>query len=243
MGKTFQFRIIMKWFNTSKPYLLSASLICGNPLDLAKEIEELEKAEIDSLHFDVMDGHFVPRIGLYSEMLKAITSATDIPVDVHLMIDSPGKHIPAFAAAGADLITIHAEAVENVKPVIQIIKDLGMLAGIALKPDTPLNTLDPILDDIDLVLLMAIHPGILGQKLIPGTFQKISDLKDKLKSRPEIVIEIDGGVTPESAPKMVEYGANLLVCGTGTIYRPHEDTLENKIISLRKTINAAIHES
>lgn len=233
----------MKWFSKDKPYLIAASLVCGNPLELASDLKALERGGVDSLHFDVMDGNFVPRLGLYPEMLKAITSATSIPVDVHLMIRDPAAYIPNFIQAGAHLIAVHAEAASDLPAVINMIKKEGRLAGVALNPDTPLSALDPVLNEIDLVMLMAIHPGILGQKMIPETYQKISDLCEKLKHRPEVVIEIDGGVTPETAPEMVKRGARLLVCGTGTIYRPHEDTLENKIQSLRNTLESSLHAS
>lgn len=230
----------MKWFAKDKTYFLSASLICGNPLELATDLEALGKADIDSLHFDVMDGSFVPRLGLYPEMLKAITSVIEIPVDVHLMMNNPDKYIRAFVEAGADLIAVHAEAVDDLLTTIRLIKSHGILAGVTLNPGTPLNVLDSVLEEIDLVMLMAIHPGILGQKMIPETLQKITDTREKLKHRPEVIIEIDGGVTPESAPEMVRRGANLLVCGTGTIYRRHEDTLENKIRALYTTIDSQI---
>ena len=231
----------MKWFAKDKPYLLSASLICGNPLELANDLKMLERADIDSLHFDVMDGGFVPRLGLYPEMLKAITTTTDIPVDVHLMISNPEKYIPAFIKAGADVIAVHAEAVSDLASVIKMIKKEGVIAGVTLNPATPLNVLDSVIEEVDLVMLMAIHPGILGQKLIPETLQKISDTKAKFAHRPEVIIEIDGGVTPETAPEMIKRGAGLLVCGTGTIYRPHEDTLENKIKSVRQSIETSLH--
>ncbi|MBX4199189.1 ribulose-phosphate 3-epimerase [Candidatus Parcubacteria bacterium] len=230
----------MKWFSKDRPYLISASLICGNPLELKTELQALERADADSLHFDVMDGSFVPRLGLYPEMLKAITSVTDIPIDVHLMIDNPEKYVPLFVKAGADLIAIHAEAVPDIAAAVRGIKGQGVLVGVALKPETPLSVLDSVLGEVDLVMLMAIQPGILGQKLIPETMQKISDTREKFKHRTEVIIEIDGGVTPESAPEMVRRGASMLVCGTGTIYRPHEDTLENKLRDLRKTIDGTL---
>lgn len=230
----------MKWFSKDKPYLISASLVCGNPLQLSDDLRALERADADSLHFDVMDGNFVPRLGLYPEMLKAIKAVSNIPIDVHLMISGPEKYLGVFLDAGADLIAVHAEATQDLPAIILSIKEKGRLAGVAINPETPLSIIDTVIDKIDLLMIMAIKPGILGQKMIPETFQKISDAKEKLKHRPEVIIEIDGGVTPESAPEMVRRGAHMLVCGTGTIYRPHEDTLENKIASLRGIIDASI---
>jgi ribulose-phosphate 3-epimerase len=226
----------MKWFSKDKPYFISASLICGDPLRLSEDLEALGRADTDSLHFDVMDGHFVPRLGLYPEMLKVIKSFSKIPVDVHLMVSEPEKYLPVFLDAGADLIAIHAEANGDLLSLIRSIKERGKLAGVAINPETQLSAIDSVVDEIDLLMIMAIKPGILGQKMIPETLQKISDAKEKLKHRPEVIIEIDGGVTPESAPEMVKRGANMLVCGTGTIYRPHEDTLENKVAFLHQTI-------
>lgn len=230
----------MKLFKNEQPYYLGASIICGDPLHLDKELELLKKGGIDSLHFDVMDGDFVPRLGLYPEMLKAIKSKVDIPADVHLMIKNPKKYIPTFIAAGANLISIHAEAVSEIAPVIKLIKTEGILAGVALNPETPLSVLDEVADEIDLIMIMAICPGILGQKLTPETYQKISDTRKKFVNRPEVIIEVDGGVTPETAPEMIRRGANLLVCGTGTIYRPQEDTLENKVREVRSIIDKSI---
>jgi len=217
-------------------YALSASLICGDPLKIAEELKELREAEIDFLHFDVMDGQFVPRIGLYPEMLSSIKRNTNLPVDVHLMIEKPERYIPIFAKAGADYITIHAEAEGNLKDNLKMIRNHGVKCGVALKVETELSVLDELLPEIDLILIMAIHPGILGQKILPETFDRIKTTSDKVKDYPNILIEIDGGVTPETAPQMIKYGANLLVCGSGTIYRPHEGTLTQKINELRELI-------
>ncbi len=233
----------MKWFSKDKPYFISASLICGDPINLLQDLEALGKADVDSLHFDVMDGHFVPRIGLYPEMLKVIKSVSSIPVDVHLMISEPEKYLLTFLDAGADLVSVHAEAQGDLATLVRVIKERGRLAGVAINPETPLSSIDSVIDQIDLLMIMAIKPGILGQKMIPETLKKIAEAKEKLKYRPEVVIEIDGGVTPESAPEMIKLGAHLLVCGTGTIYRPLEDTLENKVRALRETIDAKLHES
>jgi len=230
----------MKWFNNKKVYFLSASLICGNPLDLNKEIDELNIAGVDSLHFDVMDGHFVPRIGLYPEILKSIKKKTNIPVDVHLMIKEPQKYISIFAEAGADAISVHLESDGDINKTIKMIKDYDIKAGVALNPNSSADKLDSIVNHVDIVMLMAIYPGILGQKMLPDTFDKIKEISKKLENHPDVVIEVDGGVTPNTAPDMIKSGAHLLVCGTGTIYRPHEDTILNKVKELRKIIDASI---
>lgn len=216
--------------------LLAASLICGNPLNLLLEIEELERAQIDFLHFDVMDGHFVPRIGLYPEMLSAIKNKTTTPIDVHLMLDEPEKYIPLFAKSGADYIAIHAEAKGSLEKNLEMIRIHGSKAGVVLKVDTDISILDPILSKLDIIMLMAIHPGVLGQKMLPETFDRIEAVSKKIKDYPNILIEIDGGVTPETASEMIRRGANILVCGTGTIYRPHEGTLSQKIGELREIL-------
>jgi len=223
-----------------KSYKLAASLICGDPLKINEEIEELEKANIDFLHFDVMDGHFVPRIGFYPELLTAIKKKTKVPVDVHLMIDEPEKYIPIFAKSSPDYIAIHAEAKGDLKTNLKMIRDNGVKSGLALRVETDLSVLDPLIPLIDMVVLMAIHPGILGQKMIPGTLERIALVREKFKNRLGVIIEIDGGVTPETAPEMIKSGANLLVCGSGTIYRPHEGTLTEKITELRQVIKSKI---
>lgn len=219
--------------SNNKKCLLSASLVCADLLNLRSELASLEKGGADYIHFDAMDGNFVPRLGLLPEMLKAVKMATNIPIDVHLMINDPEKYIPEFAAAGADIITIHAESTNHADYAVRMIKKLGLKAGVALNPSTPLNALDYLLDDIDLVMLMAINPGIVGHKVIEKVYDKVAHLKVKTAGRPEMLIQIDGGVTFETAPKMTAAGANMLVCGTGTIFRPREDTIDNKLRALR----------
>ncbi|MDP3989551.1 MAG: ribulose-phosphate 3-epimerase [bacterium] len=227
-------------FADNRQYGISASLICGDPLGFKDEIRLLECAQVERLHFDVMDGSFVPRLGMYPEVLKAIKAATNIPVDIHLMINEPEKYVPAFIDAGADLITVHIESTKDFPAIIGVIKSAGRQVGVALKPITDVSVIEPVIDEIDLILLMAIQPGILGQKMVPRTYQKIAEAREHARGRDDILIEVDGGVTPESAPEIIRCGANLLVCGTGTIYRPHEDTLENKVYSVRKTIDTAL---
>lgn len=217
-------------------YKLAASLICGDPLKISDEIEELEQARMDFLHFDVMDGHFVPRIGLYPEMLAAIKKKTQIPVDVHLMIEEPERYIPVYAKAGADYLVIHAESKGSLENNLKMVKDHGAKTGVAFKINTDFSAIEHLLPNIDLILIMAIHPGVLGQKMLPSTFDRIESIANKVKNFPNMFIEIDGGVTPETAPEMVRRGANLLVCGTGTIYRPHEGSLSKKINEIRKIL-------
>ncbi len=227
--------------NKRTPYKLAASLICGNMLDLKSDIRSLERGGIDYLHFDVMDGSFVPRLGLHPEILKAIKLMTKLPVDVHLMIDNQDFFIPDFVKAGADIIVVHAESTKHLHRSVKMIRDLGARAGVALNPGTPLSVLDYVLDDIELVMLMAINPGIVGHKLIPRALDKISELKEKLVSHPDILIEIDGGVTPESAPQMIARGANLLVCGTSIIFKP-DVNVGDKLIEVRANIDRRLAE-
>lgn len=215
---------------------LAASIICGDPSSLEADIAALEKGGIDYIHFDVMDGVFVPRYGLFPEYLKAIRAKTDLPIEIHMMVQDPEPYIQEFVDAGATIITPHIEPLQHVHRTVSRIKAAGAQAGLALNPGTPLGSLDYILPDLDVVMLMAINPGIVGHKLIPGTMEKIKDLKGKIDALgKDIIIEIDGGVTPESGIKMVNAGATMLVCGTGTIFQPPA-RLEDKIQEFRSTL-------
>lgn len=218
-----------------KKYYLSASIVCSDFSNLQKELKLLEKGEVDYIHFDVMDGVFVPRYGLPPEILHTIKKLTKIPVDVHLMVCNPEPYIAKFAEAGADIITVHMENNPHIHRVLQLIKDYGIKAGVALNPATPITTLEYLLDDIDLVMLMAINPGILGHKLIPVMLRKIEDLKKYLEDRQNVIIEIDGGVSFDSAKTMVLNGANMLVCGTSTIFK-QKHPLDVMLNKLRNTI-------
>lgn len=221
--------------NDKKQFQLSASLICGNLLDLAGEIKKLEDGKIDLIHFDVMDGHFVPRLGFFPEVLEQIKTITKLPVFVHAMIDDAVAYGPMFVKAGGEAITVHAEAGHHLHRSIKILKDMGAKVGVGINPATPLSVLDYVLDDINHVMLMAINPGIVGHKLIPRILDKIGDLKEKLRSHPHVKIEVDGGVTPESAPQMVRRGADILVCGSSSIFKKGEDLAAN-IMTFRKHI-------
>jgi ribulose-phosphate 3-epimerase len=221
----------------NKQPLISASLICSDPLNLEKDIKELIKGGSDFIHFDVMDGLFVPRYGLYPEIITYLKKCTSIPVAVHMMVSNPEDYIEDFRNAGANYYNFHIEATNHVNRIVKKIEKSGMFPGIALNPGTSLSTLDYIINDIRMVVIMAINPGIVGHKLIPSMIEKIKDLRAfaNEKGNKDLLIEIDGGVTFESGKIMIEAGADLLVCGTGTIFKPHEDTISNKIAAFRET--------
>jgi ribulose-phosphate 3-epimerase len=220
-----------------KQPLIAASLICSDPLNLQNEINELIIGEADFIHFDVMDGQFVPRYGLYPEILSYISKITNIPVDVHMMVSNPEDYIEDFYNAGASFYSFHIESTSHAHRVVKKIEKTGMKVGVALNPATPIASLDYLIEDINMVVLMAINPGIVGHKLIPNMINKISNLREFADKRgnKELLIQVDGGVTFESGVKMIGAGADVLVCGTGTIYRPHEDSISNKIKLFRNT--------
>ena len=218
---------------------LAASLICADPLNLESEINQLVSGKSDLIHFDVMDGSFVPRYGLYPEILSYLKTKSSIPVDVHMMVDNPEDYIEVFKQAGADYYNVHVEVCKHLHRIIKKIRDIGMKPGVALNPATPISSLEWVIKDVDMVVLMAINPGIVAHKLIPSMLEKIRQVRDfaNQSGNEQLVIEIDGGVTFESAKHMIEAGADALVCGTGTIFRPKEDTIHNKLISLRNHIS------
>lgn len=204
-------------------------------LNLRETVEQLERGGIDSIHFDVMDGVFVPRYGLHPEMLRVIRSITDTPIDVHFMVEDVEPYIESFAKAGGTILVPPAESHRHLHRTVRKIREAGVKAGVQLNPATPLSVLDYILDDIDLVMLMAINPGIVGHKLIPRILDKIAELKEKIGER-DIIIEIDGGVNPESAPIMIQKGATMLVCGTQMIFKPGVK-LDEKVREVRAEID------
>jgi len=220
-----------------KKYFLSASLICANHLEFGMEVKRLERGRVDFIHFDMMDGNFVPRYGLYPELITSIKKISKLPIDVHMMTDEPGRYIKELADAGADILAVHAESCKHLHYTLKKIRDNGLKAGVVLNYATPLNVLDYILDDVDMVELMAINPGIVGHKVIPGIFKKISDLRKKIdESGKEILIEIDGGVNPDTAAKMISSGADILVCGTSAIFKP-DIAVNVKIKEFKKDID------
>ncbi|MFH1026569.1 MAG: ribulose-phosphate 3-epimerase [Pseudomonadota bacterium] len=192
------------------PSILSADFSC-----LGDEIRALEAADADYIHIDVMDGHFVPNITIGPLIVEAARRVTTLPLDVHLMIENPDLYIPDFAAAGADIIVVHAEAVNHLHRTVQLIKSLGKRAGVSLNPATPLNCLDYVLDDLDLVLLMTVNPGFGGQSFIDACLPKIHSLRAMLDRRgSEAELEVDGGVKVSNIAQVSHAGADVFVAGS-----------------------------
>jgi ribulose-phosphate 3-epimerase len=197
---------------------IAPSILSADFSKLGEEIIAVEKGGADYIHVDVMDGHFVPNITigpLIVEAIEAIQPITKLPLDVHLMIENPDQYIEAFAKAGADYITVHVEACRHLHRTIQNIKSFGIKAGVVLNPATPVESIQHIIGDIDMVLLMSVNPGFGGQKFIPEILPKIKKVKEMAEQKGlDIEIEIDGGVNSETAKLCVEAGATVLVAGS-----------------------------
>jgi ribulose-phosphate 3-epimerase len=192
------------------PSILSADFAC-----LGDQVCQVVKAGADYIHVDVMDGHFVPNISIGIPVVQSLRKITDVPLDVHLMIEEPENYIERFAAAGADIITVHVEACIHLDSTVKAIKKLGKKAGVSLNPATPLSAIEEILPIVDLVLVMSVNPGFGGQEFIQSSVDKIARLRkiiNNRKSRPEL--EVDGGITKVTAPIVVKAGADVLVAGS-----------------------------
>ena len=198
-----------------KPVLIAPSILAANFGELANQISAVEKAGADLIHLDVMDGHFVPNISFGSGIVKTVHGLTRLPLDTHLMIDNPDFFLEEFKKAGATYLTVHVEACRHLQQTISSIRQLGMKAGVSLKPSTPLSALEEILPELDLVLVMSVNPGFGGQKFLPQSFERVKDLKKIISSRGlKAIIEVDGGIDKDNAVMLVEAGADVLVSGT-----------------------------
>ena len=193
---------------------LSPSILSADFANLGDQIRQLDEAGAQYVHIDVMDGSFVPNISFAFPVIKSIRGLTDRMFDVHLMIDEPIRFIDQFADAGADIITVHAEACRHLDRTIEAIKERGILAGVALNPATPLSTIEYVLPKVDMVLIMTVNPGFGGQKLIPYTIDKVADLKKMIeKTGTKADIEVDGGINLENCTKLMDAGGNIIVAG------------------------------
>ncbi len=212
-------------------YKISASLICADQGDLCSAVKILQQGQIEMLHIDVMDGIFVPRYGMYPEQIESVRKLFSGLINIHMMVNNPEPFIERFQKSGADMITIHPEPNQHLSRTVKMIKSYGLKVGICLNIATPISILEYVKDDLDLVMLMAINPGILGQDCWGGIYKKIEDLRSFIGN--DVMIEIDGGVKNETAPLMIKSGADVLTCGTGTIFRPQEGTLDTMIHRFR----------
>ena len=216
-----------------KKIKISPSILSADFSQLGNEIKRLEEGGADLIHVDVMDGHFVPNLTIGPPVIKVLRQYSTLPFDVHLMISPVHKYIKDYAEAGADIITIHPEATENIESSVSLIKKLNKKIGLSLNPDTSIETIEKFLSSIDLVLIMSVYPGFGGQKFIPNIVNKIKKLKSiKEKKNLKFDIEVDGGINFDNSKLVVEAGANILVSGT-TIFKNNNGNIKKNIETLR----------
>lgn len=205
---------------------IAPSILSADFSRLGEQVLEAEAAGAAYIHVDIMDGQFVPAITMGPEIVKSIRTRTKIPLDVHMMVSEPVRFVPDLCKAGASIITVHAEACENLQSTVQTIKDTGLMAGVAIKPETDVNVIEYVLESIDLVLVMTVNPGLAGQRLIHGVISKIKKVRKLLDERGiNAELEVDGGINPQTAGLVVSAGARVLVAGSA-VYNNKTDIAE-----------------